>query len=710
MRSALETTLSMDELTKLTLTERNARRQKALGALIAKYPHEYLLYREQWNSAQQLDRDSTAVFDAYRERWENEAKAHPDDPMALMMAGKVQADKDSAEAIRLFEAARTKAPDFSWPSYELSELYMRGTYADEAKFKESLERFYALCPAWTAENYYANQAESYKLRKDLPLVAKTAAALRADLAQESDTKRLEDYKILWQREFLTRPPSEHDAERAQIRQDLARLEKAVPNGDAEWRLFLISGYEQAGATNEELTAMRLKAAQDFPHQAPAERLEREAWDKAHPQPEGQKDEAAWKAYYAAKVEQVKQWMQNYPDDAYLQRTEFYFTVQDDPYTSEADGVAAVDRYEQAIDEYGGYGILSAAPSDPAKFLITHGWQPEKALALLKKTSTYKNGGHTKETWSTSLDADTVKSFHRYVVSTDLETLGLILEAAALADRPDEALKFRAVIEEPPPDNKKALTQYWTNRARLAALDHHPQDALAYYRIALDDRMSEPEYAHGVLRDNLTAEFHTLWTKQGGSETAWTAWNTPPANDNINAQEPEAATTAAAKPAAKTKKATQTAAAKEGDWEKVTAKMPSFEMSDFAGRQWRQSELAGKVVVVVSWATWCGPCHLQDAMLQKFYDKVKDRKDLVVMSFNIDENPGQVLPFMRKQGYTFPVLAASSFEEAQKVIPKTWIIDKHGNWQWMKVGYDDEKTYPEFEKDMLGQIGKVEAGQ
>jgi len=37
------------------------------------------------------------------------------------------------------------------------------------------------------------------------------------------------------------------------------------------------------------------------------------------------------------------------------------------------------------------------------------------------------------------------------------------------------------------------------------------------------------------------------------------------------------------------------------------------------------------------------------MLQKFYGKMKARKDLVVVSFNIDENLGQVMPFMRKLG-------------------------------------------------------------
>jgi peroxiredoxin len=135
-------------------------------------------------------------------------------------------------------------------------------------------------------------------------------------------------------------------------------------------------------------------------------------------------------------------------------------------------------------------------------------------------------------------------------------------------------------------------------------------------------------------------------------------------------------------------------------------MPSFELSDFNGKTWRQKDLQGKVVVVVSWATWCGYCHKQDKLLQKFYDKFKDRKDLAILSFDIDENPGEVLPFMQEQKYTFPVLAAFSYEEAKGFVPRTWILDPKGNWRWVKDGYDESKTYAEFEKDMLTQIEKA----
>ena len=143
---------------------------------------------------------------------------------------------------------------------------------------------------------------------------------------------------------------------------------------------------------------------------------------------------------------------------------------------------------------------------------------------------------------------------------------------------------------------------------------------------------------------------------------------------------------------------------------MEGKMTAIDLADFSGKRWHQKDLVGKTVVIVSWATWCGPCRLQDAQLEKFYVKMKDRKDLAILGLNVDENPGEVRPFMQQHGYTFPVLAGSSFKQAVGLVPRTWIIDKQGNWRWVRNGFNEEKTYSDFETDLLGQIAKVSAGQ
>jgi thiol-disulfide isomerase/thioredoxin len=709
VRAAFDSTLSQNSLAKLKIKERDALQRKVLGDLLAKYPREYSLHERQMSLAQ----DSYQGDAALRERWMNNAKENPDDALALLLAGKALVGKGTPEAIRLMEAAKAKAPEFPWPARELSIVYRQGKYADAAKMNENLERFYSLCPAWTGSSDYENLSEGSRLMKNLPLLAKTATALRAALEKETARKRLDDYQILWQREFLSRPPGEHNALRAQIRQDLQRLKSLVPNGDAEWRSFLISGYKLSGASNEELARMQDDAAHDFPYSDAAQNKIWDQFNKEHPHPDGQRDAEAWKAYFAAEVEVIKKIIREFPDNLYAQRSRFFLIAQDDEYISREDGLAALDRYLQAMEDYGGYGMLSFVPSEPPLFLLDHGWQPERALALLEKTSTYRAGGHSKADWSDNIADSDLGRFKKSVADDDRATLGLILKAATLAGKPEEALKFRAAVEEAPPADKGAFEQYWTNRARLAALDKRPQDAMVYYRLALDSRRRAPEYHHGILRDSLMTEFHEFWTAQGGTEAAWAAWNPPVAGEskaekeNLAAEKDSSADKDIKSPSNKDKAAA--GKKEESNWKQVARKMPSFELSDFSGKTWRQKDLQGKAVLIISWATWCAPCRLQDELLQKFYDKVKDRKDLVVLSFNVDENPGQVLPFIRKQKYTFPVLAAFTYdEEARSLVPRTWIIDTRGNWRWVRDGYDESKTYTEFEKDMLDQIEKVKA--
>lgn len=718
VQAAYDGPLSQDSLAKLTITERDAEQKRVLEDLLAKYPREYSLYVRQMDAIQfsgKNDEGKTA-FEDLRARWVKNAKDHPDDPVALLAAGKILVGKDTPEAIRLMEAAKAKAPEYPWPAHELADLYAGGRYENDARMKENLERFYSLCPAWTSDSYFGNQMEGFRLRKDMPLIGKTAVALRARLERETDPKRLEDYQVLWQREFLTRPPSEHDAERARIQQDLQRIEPLAPHGDAVWRAFLIEGYRLSGASNEELARMQEDAARDFPHEGPAYS---QAWDrfrKEHPRPDGPRDTEAWKACYAAEIELVKNNLREFPDIVFAQRSEPFEIALDDPYISREDGLAAMEGYLKAMDEYGGYGTLSFMPSDPPRFLLEHGWEPERALELLKKTSTYRDGGHTHVNWQDNIADSDLKRFKKFGDRDDRTTLGLILEAAARTSHPEEALKFRSAIEEPPPADEGGLTQYWTNRARLAVFEKRPQDALVYYRLAVDSRTEPVTYRNGVLRDDVMAEFHQLWTAQGGTETAWAAWNPKTeqssgaqAVQNQAAQNQDAQSQGAG--ARTVTAADQKNKQPQGEWKDAPKDLPSFELSDFHGKTWRMADLKGRVVMVTSWATWCGPCRLEDQNLEKFYEKQKGRKDLAILTFNVDENPGEVLPFMQKQGYTFPVLAASSIpEKMRQLVPRTWIIDPHGQWLWVKDGYDDAQSYADFEKEMLDRVGRAQAGQ
>lgn len=678
VRKILDAKLNPNVLNKMKYPERYALQRQVLGDLIAKYPHELEPYETlRWDVAMGGTHEE---YQAFLDQWVKMAKDHPDDPLALLLAGKALQGKNSPEAIRLLEEARTKAPEYPWPARELAWFYTNGKRADPVKAKENTEAYFALCPASASKDFY----EKWLLQKDLPIVPKTIVALRTRLEKDTDSKRLEDYETLWSREFLVQQPKEFDALRAQIVQDLKRLETVNPKGDAEWRAFLISGYKQSGASMETLTSMEDSLIRDYPHSTQAERIVSGRWYKAHQEPEEQTDAAAWARYYKASEDATKGWMLDYPDDTMLQRSDLFSIVKEDDAVSEIDGIAALDLYLQSIKDYKHTGMMSYSEADSAEFLLDHGWQPSRALDILEQTKTVAGKGHADSDYGDNVSDDDLKRFKYWHDKEDQRTVGLLLKAALQAGKPEEAVKLKASMEEPPPSDKRLLSDYWYNRARYEALQHHTLDALTYYHLALDSRTETPKPYHGKLHDDLTYEAHVLWKAQGGTEAAWVVWSKPTSGTAVQLA--------------------------ESPWEKPKKAMPDFELSDFSGKTWRLKELRGKTVLISAWATWCGPCKAELPRLQNFYEKVKDRPDIQVLTFDIDENPGLVTPFLKEKGYTFPVLSAFSVEEVKGFIPQTWIIDAQGISRWTQGGFDDEKTAAEFEKDLLERLDTVKVSQ
>ena len=89
-----------------------------------------------------------------------------------------------------------------------------------------------------------------------------------------------------------------------------------------------------------------------------------------------------------------------------------------------------------------------------------------------------------------------------------------------------------------------------------------------------------------------------------------------------------------------------------------------------------------------WATWCGPCRNELPLLQELFNKVRERKDLVVMTLNTDDNLGLILPFLTENKYTFPVLPAGGYVAKlvpELSIPRTWIVAPMACSRWSESG-------------------------
>jgi peroxiredoxin len=105
----------------------------------------------------------------------------------------------------------------------------------------------------------------------------------------------------------------------------------------------------------------------------------------------------------------------------------------------------------------------------------------------------------------------------------------------------------------------------------------------------------------------------------------------------------------------------------------------FTLTDLSGKQWDLRALAGQVVLVNFWATWCPPCRKELPDLEALYQRFHSR-GLVILAIS-DEEAAKVKPFVAEQKLTYPVL----LDPGRKVnelfqmegIPKSFVYGRDG---------------------------------
>ena len=137
--------------------------------------------------------------------------------------------------------------------------------------------------------------------------------------------------------------------------------------------------------------------------------------------------------------------------------------------------------------------------------------------------------------------------------------------------------------------------------------------------------------------------------------------------------------------------------------------PDFGLRDINSQEVKLSQYKGKVVLLNFWATWCQPCKVEMTHLQKFQDEF-EKKGFTVVSISIDDAraASQVKPFIKSNGYTFPVLldkettVVTQFNP-DKTLPYTAIIDKDGKIRHVHRGYNPGDEV-KLREEILALIG------
>lgn len=111
--------------------------------------------------------------------------------------------------------------------------------------------------------------------------------------------------------------------------------------------------------------------------------------------------------------------------------------------------------------------------------------------------------------------------------------------------------------------------------------------------------------------------------------------------------------------------------------------PDFTLNSPEGQDIALSSLRGKYVLIDFWASWCGPCRMENPNVVKLYNKYKD-KGFAIYGVSLDKDKAAWLGAIKKDGLTWTHGSDLKFWNSAvaqtygvNAIPATYLLDKEG---------------------------------
>lgn len=113
-------------------------------------------------------------------------------------------------------------------------------------------------------------------------------------------------------------------------------------------------------------------------------------------------------------------------------------------------------------------------------------------------------------------------------------------------------------------------------------------------------------------------------------------------------------------------------------------------------------LAGKVVLVDFWASWCAPCKESFPVLARLHAEYGPR-GLVVAAVSVDEKAPAAQAFWKRMGAPFPGLHDRELRLVKQVavpkMPTSYLVGRDGRVRFVHEGFDSGKSEKALRRDI-----------
>jgi tetratricopeptide (TPR) repeat protein len=602
-----------------------------------------------------------AAVDEYRRKLEQ----HPDDPRYLYFYGRALIGAHTREAIETLDRAIARDPLIPWTYSALIEVYSAPNFRDSAKLGDATRHLSQVCPDELGAFNRLNMVENLETVREL------AARFRAALERRNTSGVPAYYPTLWAAEARLAGPDGAAKMRERVAADLPRIKQLNPdNHRAQQEAYKILGdtamVKELGTNPEAPTpgSTRIKAGRTV-----------DGWLSTHAFPGGNATAEEKARFEQEAASASESWVRDFPEEPHAWSWRFQLLAMQKRTSNEEIGklgdqtVAVARRHPEPWSQW------------PEILGVAQEWEKRgirlaeciqlaaESLELIRRVPPLVN-----DLWNNGL----VQSHYE---ATTLAALFRAYEVqAGAALKLKDYTKVTAVIaamkdwlDHNRTENPGPFATYSLAQARLADARGRTIDALAFYQRAIQT---------GRLDAEVLARARTLWEQQGGSSEALEAFLTRTPDPQAWADWYE--------PASR--------------WARVDKSLDGLNAKDLNGRVWSAADLKGKTTLIAAWATWCGPCVAEMAEIEKLRALIQDRKDMQVITFNIDENAALAPPFVKQHGLTVAVIPAPDLVKTlmpHSGIPCSWLVDAEAHVRLESTGFDPRFT--NWAQDMLDRL-------